>query len=81
MGFELKPITLYKYCDDSPRTEDIIKNKKVWLSFPKQLNDLFECRIGEIPPEWEENTIRELEIGQLMGNTSLYGSPSRLFSL
>nr|MBF4360238.1 hypothetical protein [Vibrio anguillarum] len=45
--FSLKPEVLYKYRDDSKRTEDIIKNQKVWLSSPKQLNDPLECRTGE----------------------------------
>lgn len=58
---------LFKYRDDSERTEGIIKNQKVWLSSPTQLNDPLECRIGEIPKDWEAKTIRELEQGQLMG--------------
>lgn len=80
----LKPDVLYKYRDDSERTEDIIKNQKIWLSSPAQLNDPLECRTGEIPPEWEAKTIRELENGQLMGVVMQFPSfePSkRLFSL
>ncbi|EPO2768269.1 hypothetical protein ACT7UY_004547, partial [Yersinia enterocolitica] len=57
---KIKPEILYKYRDDSDRTEEIIKNKKIWLSSPIQLNDPLECRIGEIPKDWEERTIFEL---------------------
>ncbi len=81
---ELRPNILYKYRDDSGRTEDIIKNQKVWLSSPSQLNDPLECRIGEIPLEWETRTIRELENGQLMGvvmRPPFFEPPTRLFSL
>lgn len=81
---KITPDILYKYRDDSERTEDIIKNKKIWLSSPLQLNDPLECRIGEIPKDWEENTILELEKGQLMGVvTSLPNLhlPKTLFSL
>ncbi|HGA2076616.1 TPA: hypothetical protein ACIRQ5_004066 [Yersinia enterocolitica] len=48
---KIKPEILYKYRDDSDRTEEIIKNKKIWLSSPIQLNDPLECRIGEIPKD------------------------------
>ncbi|MDX7755709.1 DUF2971 domain-containing protein [Aeromonas caviae] len=80
----MKPEVLYKYRDDSERTEDIIKNQKVWLSSPEQLNDPLECRTGEIPPEWEARTVRELENGQLMGvvmRPPSFKPPKRLFSL
>lgn len=80
----MKPEVLYKYRDDSKRTEDIIKNQKVWLSSPEQLNDPLECKTGKIPPEWESKTIRELENGQLMGvvmQTPSFEPPKRLFSL
>ena len=81
---ELRPDFLYKYRDDSERTENIIKNHKVWLSSPAQLNDPLECRTGQIPLEWEAKTIRELENGQLMGVVMPLPSlkpPKRLFSL
>jgi len=80
----LKPDVLYKYRDDSERTEDIIKNQKIWLSSPAQLNDPLECRTGEITPEWEAKTIRELENSQLMGvvmRPPSFEPPKRLFSL
>jgi len=63
---------LYKYRDDSERTEDIIKNQKVWLSTPAQLNDPLECRIGEIPKDWESKTIQQMENAQIMG---IFGFP------
>ena len=75
---------LFKYRDDSQRTEDIIKNQTIWLSTPASLNDPFECRIGEIPQEWESKTIRQLEEAQLLGVTGELTSsepPKRLFSL
>ncbi|MEC6795480.1 DUF2971 domain-containing protein [Photobacterium sp. S4TG1] len=80
----MKPEVLYKYRDDSERTKDIIKNKKVWLSSPEQLNDPLECRTGDISLEWEIKTIRELENGQLMGvvtGPTLFEPRKRLFSL
>lgn len=61
------PSRLFKYRDDSPRTEKIITEGKVWLSTPDQLNDPLECRTGQIPPEWKEARIREMEDGQLTG--------------
>jgi hypothetical protein len=81
---KIKPKILYKYRDDSERTEEIIKNKKIWLSSPIQLNDPLECRIGEIPKDWEKNTVLELEQGQIMGViTTLpkFQPPKTLFSL
>ncbi|AGH45849.1 DUF2971 domain-containing protein [Paraglaciecola psychrophila] len=79
-----KPKVLFKYRDDSERTQDIIRNQKIWLSSPSQLNDPLECRIGEIPPVWEAKTIREMEQGQLMGLVAqrpFFEPPKRLFSL
>jgi hypothetical protein len=64
---KIAPKILFKYKDDSERTEDIIKTQKVWLSSPAQLNDPLECRIGEIPKDWEAKTIRELEQWQVLG--------------
>ncbi|MFA6136729.1 MAG: DUF2971 domain-containing protein [Sulfurimonas sp.] len=81
---QLKPKVLFKYRDDSERTEDIIKNQRIWLSSPYQLNDPLECRIGEIPKEWEVKTIREMENGQLMGviaGPPLFEVRKQLFSL
>lgn len=80
----MKPEVLYKYRDDSERTEDMIKNQKVWLSSPKQLNDPLECRTGDIPPEWEAKTIRENENAQIMGvimQPPFFEPPKCLFSL
>ncbi|MCG6401696.1 DUF2971 domain-containing protein [Vibrio fluvialis] len=80
----MKPEVLYKYRDDSKRTEDIIKNQKIWLSSPKQLNDPLECRTGEIPPVWKAKTIRECENAQIMGvimQPPLFEPPKCLFSL
>jgi hypothetical protein len=79
-----KPKVVFKYRDDSERTEDIIKKQQIWLSSPSQLNDPLECRIGEIPLDWESRTIREMEQGQLMGvigGPLTVELPKRLFSL
>lgn len=81
---ELMPSILYKYRDDSEYTEKLIIDKKVWLSSPACLNDPLECRIGEIPKDWEEKTIRELEQGQIMGVVMTlpdFKPPRTLFSL
>lgn len=81
---KIRPEILYKYRDDSERTEEIIKNKKIWLASPRQLNDPLECRIGEIPKDWEERTILELERGQIMGAVTTlptFQPPKTLFSL
>lgn len=79
----IQPSTLFKYRDDSERTESIFTTRKVWLSSSGQLNDPLECRTGEIPNAWQEATIRQLEIGQLMGMFGMPGQelPSTLFSL
>lgn len=79
----IHPPTLFKYRDDSDRTESIFKDGKVWLSSPSQLNDPLECKTGEIPEAWQAATIRQLEVGQLMGMAGLPGHdmPSNLFSL
>lgn len=86
MNYDEKPIpkTLFKYRDDSKRTEEIIINQKVWLSSPAQLNDPLECRIGEIPKDWEANTIRSMEQAQLMGVVArppFFEPPRQILSL
>jgi hypothetical protein len=73
------PEVLYKFRDDSTRTEEIIVNRKIWLSFPSQLNDPLECKIGKIPEIWMKKTIEEMEMGQLMG--VIFPKKIRLFSL
>ncbi len=78
------PKVLFKYRDDSERTEDIVKKQKVWLSSPSQLNDPLECRIGDIPKAWETETTRKMEEGQIMGVVAKFPSfepPKQLFSL
>jgi hypothetical protein len=86
MNYDEKPIPkiLFKYRDDSKRTEEIIINQKVWLSSPAQLNDPLECRIGEIPKDWEANTIRTMEQAQLMGVVArppFFEPPRQILSL
>lgn len=81
---QVPPQVVFKYRDDSERTEDIVKKQQVWLSSPSQLNDPLECRIGEIPQDWEAKTIRKMEQGQLMGvigGLPPFEPPKQLFSL
>lgn len=77
------PPTLFKYRDDSERTKSIFESRKVWLSSPSQLNDPLECKTGVIPSEWQAATIRQLEMGQIMGMLGIPGQelPATLFSL
>jgi hypothetical protein len=78
------PSVLFKFRDDSERTEQILTNKQVWLSCPDQLNDPLECKPGTIPSDWEAATIRKMEEMQILG--VLVGLPGQplpvtLFSL
>src|SRR5437868_10752050 len=63
----MTPDLLYKYRDDSKRTEQIVTLGKVWLSTAVKLNDPLECKIGEIPERWKREKIREMEDAQLQG--------------
>ena len=76
---QVTPKVLFKYRDDSERTEDIVKKRKIWLSAPHQLNVPLECLIGEIPKDWELETIRQMEEGQLMGMYGVPGKPTKEF--
>ncbi len=81
---KVTPEVVFKYRDDSERTEDIVKNQQIWLSSPSQLNDPLECRIGEIPKKWEAKSILQMEQGQLMGvigGPPRFELPKKLFSL
>ena len=63
----LQPSPLYKYRDDSPRTEGLITNGNVWLATADQLNDPLECKTGHIPEDWKRRTIRQMEDAQISG--------------
>ena len=63
----MEPANLYKYREDSARTEHIIASGNVWLSTADKLNDPLECKTGEIPDEWKREKIREMENAQLQG--------------
>lgn len=77
----MTPAILYKYRDDSLRTEEIITSRKVWLATSATLNDPVECRTGVIPEEWKRKTIREMETGQIMGLFGIpFKPPETLFS-
>jgi hypothetical protein len=75
------PPILYKYRDGSPYTEAIFEERKIWLSVAANLNDPLECKTGVIPEDWKQQTIRQMEIGQLMGMVGLSEPPKTLFSL
>lgn len=61
------PSILFKYRDDSERTEQILTSGKVWLATPGQLNDPSECKTGLIPIEWTLKNIKEMENAQMAG--------------
>ena len=79
----IEPSILYKFRDDSPLTETIFRDRKVWLASPNKLNDPLECQSGHIPMDWQAETIRKMEDGQLMGMVGMPGRPlpKTLFSL
>jgi hypothetical protein len=79
----MTPAILYKYREDSDRTENIVRDRKIWLSTPEKLNDPVECKTGIIPEDWKERTIREMEVAQLMGVIGVLPGtrPETLFSL
>jgi hypothetical protein len=62
-----QPTVLYKYREDSTRTEEIFSSGKVWLSVAAQLNDPLECETGQIPSNWKEKQIQEMQNAQMMG--------------
>ncbi|MES2027489.1 MAG: DUF2971 domain-containing protein [Pseudomonadota bacterium] len=78
------PSVLYKYRADSEWTEGILLKKSVWLSKAANLNDPLECRTGAIQNAWKQETIRELEEGQILGVVAAppnFMPPETLFSL
>lgn len=79
----MHPTILFKYREDSARSEEILLNKKIWLSVADQLNDPVECRTGVIPEDWRLQTIRQMEAAQIMGVLGIPfpGEPETLFSL
>jgi hypothetical protein len=58
---------LYKYKNNSLFTEKIFTEKKVWLSNAANLNDPFECTIGEIAKDWINEEIKKLKNGHMGG--------------
>lgn len=58
---------LYKYRTDSPFTEKIFTEKKVWLSNAEGLNDPFECTIQEIAHEWIERNVSIMKQAHIEG--------------
>ena len=64
----------YKYRDISDRTEDIIRNKKIWLAKPNTLNDPFECKIREFSQEEHQKEVEQSMSNQLMGFVMTFGN-------
>ncbi len=52
-------ITLYKYRADSEFTERLITSGKVFLATAHQLNDPFECSLGEISKNWVDEQVKQ----------------------
>ncbi|TKT73916.1 DUF2971 domain-containing protein [Afipia massiliensis] len=77
------PAILFKYRADTELTEKVITGAKIWLPTAETLNDPLECKTGIIPKDWQQQQIREMEQGQLMGLFGFPGAESRetLFSL
>jgi hypothetical protein len=75
------PPILYKYREDSQFTEDVLRNLKIWLSSPEQLNDPLECKTGIIPEDWKQRTIQMMEAAQIMGLVDVAKRQETLFSL
>lgn len=77
------PAMLYKFRADDPFTPKVISDRKIWLATPATLNDPLECKTGKIPDDIRQKTIREMEIGQVMGviGQPLLPEPQTLFSL
>lgn len=78
------PAVLYKYRSDSERTAGILKDQTLWLATAETLNDPLECRTGTIPEQWRRETIKEMEVGQIMGVIAPLPSfqpPDTLFTL
>jgi hypothetical protein len=63
----IQPSPLFKYRDDSPRTEEIFAERKVWLAKAEHLNDPLECKTGQIPEDWKRKNIRGMEDAQMSG--------------
>jgi hypothetical protein len=58
---------LYKYRNDNKYTENIFRNKEVWLSTAEALNDPFECTIQEIAKDWIESEVHKIKGQQIHG--------------
>lgn len=58
---------LYKYRTDSQYTEAIFRDRKIWLSTAKQLNDPFECTISEIAGDWIDSKVQEAMNAHITG--------------
>lgn len=63
---------LYKYRTDSERTEEILKNKKVWFASPDTLNDPLECSIQKIARKGIDEICEQEKKEQLASFLSTY---------
>lgn len=62
-----QPSVLYKYRDDSLRTEEILTKGMVWLATADHLNDPLECKTGKVSETWKRDAIRDMKNGQMSG--------------
>lgn len=58
---------LYKFREESNFTEAILKEDKVWLSKPENLNDPFECSIEKISQDTFKEKVNLLKKQQIEG--------------
>ncbi len=64
---------LYKYRQNSPFTDQILTEGKVWLARSSSLNDPCECTLHSLAPEWVAENVKTMKSAQMAG--SLVGMP------
>jgi tetratricopeptide (TPR) repeat protein len=58
---------LYKYRQNSPYTDQIFIEGKVWLAKSSSLNDPCECTLHSLAPEWVAEKVRVMKGAQMGG--------------
>ena len=58
---------LYKYRQNSPSTDQIFIEGKVWLAKSSSLNDPCECTLHSLAPEWVAEKVRMMKGAQMGG--------------
>jgi hypothetical protein len=67
---------LYKYRQNSPYTDQIFTDGKIWLAKSSTLNDPCECTLHTLAPEWIAQQVREMKGAQMAGAiVGIPGSP------